>query len=88
MLDLIGLLSPQTDLPLVIDSSDISVVEAALRYYPGRALINSISGEREKIEKLLPVAAKYGSMFIMLPLTDDELPAKAEKRIDINQRYI
>ena len=83
MLDLISLLSPQTDLPLVIDSSDISVVEAALRYYPGRALINSISGEKEKIEKLLPVAAKYGSMFIMLPLTDDELPAKAEKRVDI-----
>ena len=83
MLDLISLLSPQTDLPLVIDSSDISVVEAALRYYPGRALINSISGEKEKIEKLLPVAAKYGSMFIMLPLTDDELPAKAERRVDI-----
>ena len=85
MLDLISLLAPQTDLPLVIDSSDISVVEAALRFYPGRALINSISGEKEKIEKLLPVAAKYGSMFIMLPLTDDELPAKAEKRIEIIQ---
>ena len=83
MLDLISLLSPQTDLPLVIDSSDISVVEAALRYYPGRALINSISGEKEKIEKLLPVAAKYGSMFIMLPLTDDELPAEADQRIEI-----
>ncbi len=83
MLDIINLLSPQTDLPLVIDSSDITVVEAALRYYPGRALINSISGEREKLEKLLPVAAKYGAMFILLPLTDDELPSEAAKRIDI-----
>jgi 5-methyltetrahydrofolate--homocysteine methyltransferase len=83
MLKLIDLLAPQTDLPLVIDSSDISVIETALRYYPGRALINSISGEKEKLEKLLPVAAKYGAMFILLPLTDDELPAKAEKRVEI-----
>lgn len=83
MLSLIDLLAPQTDLPLVIDSSDISVVESALRYYPGRALINSISGEKEKLEKLLPIAAKYGAMFILLPLTDDELPSKAVKRIEI-----
>ena len=83
MMSLIDLLAPQTDLPLVIDSSDISVVEAALRYYPGRALINSISGEKEKLEKLLPLAAKYGAMFILLPLTDNELPAKAEKRVEI-----
>ena len=83
IIDFIDLLSPSTDLPLVIDSSDISVIEAALRYYPGRALINSISGEKEKIEKLLPVAAKYGSMFILLPLTDNELPSKSSGRIEI-----
>jgi len=80
MLNAIGNLSVASDLPLVIDSSNIDVIEAALRLYPGRALINSISGEREKITKLLPVAAKYGAMFILLPLADGDIPETAEKR--------
>ncbi len=80
MLNAIGNLSVASDLPLVIDSSNIDVIEAALRLYPGRALINSISGEREKIARLLPVAAKYGAMFILLPLADGDIPETAEKR--------
>jgi 5-methyltetrahydrofolate--homocysteine methyltransferase len=51
-----------------------------LRIYPGRMLINSISGEKEKITKLLPLAAKYGAMFILLPLTGGNLPKTAQKR--------
>jgi len=70
-------------LPLVIDSPKLATIEAALRLYPGRALINSISGEREKVEKLLPLAAKYGAMFILLPLTDGEIPAAAAGRAAI-----
>jgi 5-methyltetrahydrofolate--homocysteine methyltransferase len=61
-------------LPLAIDSSSVCVMEAALRLYPGRALINSISLEKEKFEKLLPLAKKYGAMFILLPLSDQGLP--------------
>ncbi|MDD5724378.1 MAG: homocysteine S-methyltransferase family protein [Syntrophales bacterium] len=80
MLEAIGSLSVASDLPLVIDSSDSDVIKAALRLYPGRALINSISGEREKTERLLPVVAKYGAMFILLPLTEGDLPETAEKR--------
>ena len=80
---IIDMLVPWCKLPLVIDSSSLEVVEAALRKYPGRALINSISGEKEKTEKLLPVAAKYGAMFILLPVADNELPEKAERRIEI-----
>ncbi|MDO9515383.1 MAG: homocysteine S-methyltransferase family protein [Syntrophales bacterium] len=80
MLEAIGSLSVASDLPLVIDSSDSNVIEAALRLYPGRALINSISGEREKTERLLPVAAKYGAMFILLPLTEGNVPETAEER--------
>ncbi|MBN2538484.1 MAG: homocysteine S-methyltransferase family protein [Deltaproteobacteria bacterium] len=80
MLGAIGNLSVTSDLPLVIDSSNIDVIEAALRLYPGRALINSISGERARIEKLLPVAAKYGAMFILLPLAGGDIPETAEKR--------
>lgn len=63
-----------TDVPLVIDTSNPEVMEPALRVYPGRALINSISFEREKVEKLLPLAKKYGAMFILLPLSDTGLP--------------
>ena len=83
VLKIIDMLAPWCKLPLVIDSASPEAVEAALRKYPGRALINSISGEKEKIEKLLPVAAKYGAMFILLPVADNELPEKAEKRIEI-----
>ena len=62
------------DCPLCIDSSHVDIIEAALRIYPGRALINSISLEKEKFEKLLPIAKKYGAMFILLPLSDEGLP--------------
>ena len=50
--------------PLCIDSSHVDIIEAALRIYPGRALINSISLEKDKMEHLLPIAKKYGAMFI------------------------
>ncbi len=73
--------SSVTALPLCIDSSHVDIIEEALRIYPGRALINSISLEQEKFENLLPIAAKYGAMFILLPLSDAGLPEnKAEKR--------
>lgn len=72
-----------TNLPLSIDSSHVDVIEAALRRYPGRALINSISLETEKFEKLLPIAKKYGAMFILLPLSDAGLPKDLAEKIDI-----
>lgn len=72
-----------TNLPLSIDSSHVAVIEAALRRYPGRALINSISLEKEKFEKLLPIAKKYGAMFILLPLSDAGLPKDLEEKKQI-----
>lgn len=83
MLEAISEVSFGVDVPLCIDSSHISVVESALRNYPGRALINSISLEKEKFEKLLPIAAKYGAMFILLPLSDKGLPKSMEEKIEI-----
>ncbi|MBE5883245.1 MAG: 5-methyltetrahydrofolate--homocysteine methyltransferase [Lachnospiraceae bacterium] len=81
-------ISGVTNLPLSIDSSYVEVIEAALRHYPGRALINSISLETEKLNKLLPLAAKYGAMFILLPLSDKGLPENlAEKKQIINTIY-
>ncbi len=82
----ISLLATITDLPLCIDSARVEAVEAALRLYPGRALINSISGEKAKLERLLPLAKKYGAMFILLPLTDEGIPATAAERRGVIER--
>lgn len=80
MLRAIQEISGVSNLPLSLDSSYVEVLEAALRHYPGRALINSISYEAEKFEKLLPLAAKYGAMFILLPLSDKGLPENLEEK--------
>ncbi len=79
---IVKLLTHVSDLPLCVDSSKPEAIEAALRIYPGRALINSISGEKEKMKQLLPIAAKYGAMFILLPLGDNNIPDKAEGRVE------
>ncbi len=71
------------NLPLCIDSSYVEVIEHALRIYPGRALINSISMETEKMERLMPIAKKYGAMFILLPLSDEGLPKDIEEKKNI-----
>lgn len=75
--------SAVTSLPLSLDSSHVEVLEAALRKYPGRALVNSVSGEQEKLSKLLPVVKKYGAMFILLPLSDAGLPKDLAEKIEI-----
>lgn len=80
MLRVLDDVSAAVDVPLCIDSSHISVIEAALRRYHGRALVNSVSCEAEKIEKLLPIVKKYGAMFILLPLADGGLPKNVDER--------
>ena len=77
-----------TSLPLCIDSSYVEVQESALRRYPGRALINSVSYEKEKFEKLLPIAKKYGAMFILLPLSDEGLPKSLEEKKEIIHKIL
>ena len=83
MLQVVNEVLRVTQLPLSIDSSNIEVIEAILRIYPGRALINSISLEKEKFEKLLPLAKKYGAMFILLPLSDRGMPKDMEEKRQI-----
>jgi 5-methyltetrahydrofolate--homocysteine methyltransferase len=75
-----------TNLPLSIDSSHVDVIETALRRYPGRALINSISYEKAKVDALLPLAKKYGAMFILLPLSDEGLPGNLAEKIAIIEK--
>ena len=83
MLQAIYEVTRRTNVPLCIDSSYVEVVEAALRIYPGRALINSISLEKEKFETLIPIAKKYGAMFILLPLSDKGLPKDLNEKKEI-----
>lgn len=83
MLNVINHVTMLSNIPLSIDSSKIDVIEAALRIYPGRALINSISLESEKFEKLIPIAKKYGAMFILLPLSDEGLPKDIDEKKEI-----
>ncbi len=84
MLESIYEVTSAVDLPLCLDTSHVDVMEAALRIYPGRALINSISAEKEKMEPMLALAKKYGAMFITLPLSGAGLP----KDIDEKKQHI
>lgn len=76
-----------TDLPLVIDTTDPVALEAALRAYPGRALINSVNGGAASMASVLPLAARYGAAVVALALDDDAgIPATAEGRAAIVER--
>ncbi|MBO6140291.1 MAG: homocysteine S-methyltransferase family protein [Ruminococcus sp.] len=80
MINVVTELSQISDLPLCIDSSYPEVIEAALRIYPGRALINSINYEAAKFEPMLETAKKYGAMFIFLPIDDEGIPGSLEQK--------
>ena len=88
MLKALDVVGSVTNLPLSLDSSHVDVLEAALRRYPGRALINSISYEKVKFDSLLPIAKKYGAMFILLPLSDEGLPKSLEEKIAIIEKIL
>ncbi|WP_408071212.1 homocysteine S-methyltransferase family protein [Butyrivibrio sp. JL13D10] len=80
MSDVLDEIIPLTSLPLCIDTSDENTMEMALRKYPGRALINSISLEKDKAERFLPLAKKYGAMFIALPVGPKGLPGSLKEK--------
>ena len=88
MLTAIEEVTTHVRLPLVIDSSHVDVIEQALRRYPGRALINSISYEKVKFDNLMPIARKYGAMFILLPLSDEGLPGSLDEKKEIIRKIL
>ncbi|MBR2187371.1 MAG: homocysteine S-methyltransferase family protein [Lachnospiraceae bacterium] len=77
-----------SNLPLSIDTSHVDIMEAALRLYPGRALINSVSYESAKCEPLLKIARKYGAMCILLPLSDKGIPGSLDEKKDIINKLV
>ena len=74
------------DLPLQIDSSSPEAMEAALRIYNGKALINSVNGKVESMEKIFPLAKKYGGVIIALTLDESGIPETADGRIKIAEK--
>ncbi|VAX17835.1 5-methyltetrahydrofolate--homocysteine methyltransferase [hydrothermal vent metagenome] len=74
-------------IPLVIDSSYTSALEAGLKVYPGRALVNSINGESERLEEVAPLIKRYGSSVIAL-LADDDIPETAVGRVKIAEKIL
>ena len=77
-----------TDLPLQIDTTDPSAMERALRAYNGKAMINSVSGKKESMDAVFPLAAKYGGVIVALTLDEDGIPDTAEKRIEIAEKIL
>ncbi len=75
--------SGAVNLPLSIDTSNADAMEYALRNYPGRALMNSISLDPSKMDRLLKLAKKYGAMFVLLPLSEEGLPKDMEEKMSI-----
>ena len=76
------------DLPFQIDSVKVDVIEEALRIYNGKAIINSVNGKASSMEKIFPIAKKYGACVIGLTLDEEGLPKTAEKRVEIATKII
>jgi 5-methyltetrahydrofolate--homocysteine methyltransferase len=77
-----------TDLPLVIDSSVVEALEAGLGAYQGKALVNSVTGERERLDAILPIVARHGAAVIALPNEEDEIPDEPERRLEITRKIL
>src|SRR5438105_8796670 len=83
----VTLVQSLTDLPLVIDSSVIEALEAGLDTYDGKALVNSVTGEDERLEAILPIVAKHGAAVIALA-NDDEIPMEPQRRLEVAKKIV
>lgn len=79
----IKLVQSLTDLPICIDSSVVEALEAGLSVYEGRALVNSVTAEDDRMAAILPLVKKYDAAIIALPNDHDEIPMEWEKRLDL-----
>lgn len=76
------------DLPLQIDTADIPSMEAALRYYNGKAMVNSVTGKADSMAAIFPLVKKYGGVVVGLTLDENGIPETAEGRLDIARRIV
>lgn len=77
-----------TALPLQIDTSSYSAMEKALRYYNGKAMINSVNGKKESMEQIFPLVKKYGGVVVALTLDENGIPDTASGRIAIAEKIL
>lgn len=77
-----------TDKPICIDSSVVEALEAGLSVYQGRALVNSITAEDERMAAILPLVKKYDAAVIALPNDEDEIPMEPEKRLELVKKIV
>lgn len=77
-----------TTLPLQIDASDPAVIEAAVRGYPGKPLVNSVSGKEESLAAVVPIAARYGCALVGLTLDERGIPATARGRLAVARKIV
>ncbi|MBQ8808544.1 MAG: dihydropteroate synthase, partial [Clostridia bacterium] len=76
------------DLPLQIDTADADAMEMALRRYKGKAMINSVNGKKESMDKVFPLVKKYGGLVVALTLDENGIPDTAEGRFAIAQKIL
>ncbi|MCM1165895.1 MAG: homocysteine S-methyltransferase family protein [Lachnospiraceae bacterium] len=88
MLAAVDAVQSVTDAPLQIDTTETEVLEAALRNVSGKPIVNSVNGEDEKLEAVLPLVKKYGAAVIGLALDKDGIPKTAEKRFEIAEKIL
>lgn len=88
LVEMIKQVQEVTQVPLCIDTANPAALESALKIYRGKALVNSVNGEEEKLEVVLPLIKKYGAAVIGLTLDDDGIPKTVEKRIEIAEKII
>jgi 5-methyltetrahydrofolate--homocysteine methyltransferase len=84
----IKLVQSKTDLPICIDSSVVEAIEAGLQAYEGRALVNSVTAEDERLEAILPLVKKHDAAVIALPNDEDEIPMEADKRLRLVDKIV
>lgn len=88
MVKVVKTLQSVTNLPLQIDSSDPKAIEAGLRVFNGKAIVNSVNGEQEVMDKILPIVKKYGASVVGLAMDSNGIPKTAEARIEIAERIL
>lgn len=88
MKNAVSIIQTLVGVPLVIDTTNPSALETGLRYFCGKALVNSINAENKALDQLLPIAKKYGATILALPLDGSELPLKAEDRFLIAKKIV
>ena len=76
------------DVPLQLDSSNVKALEAGLRYYNGRTIVNSVNGKEKSLETILPIVKKYGACLVGLTLDENGIPSTAEGRFNIAKKIV